>query len=145
MVSKKIIPNMVNVFIRDESDYALLIHNIKHNADRWEFPGGKLENGEKLEERAIMEADQELGIKIKLIKVDGTKILGDYETKTPEGPFLCRTYFAKIIEGEPEIKEQDKHDKFDMFSYSQLLNLHESKILVPNLVLALPRLINYMR
>ena len=142
MTSKK--PDMVNVFIRDKRNYTLLIHNIKHRADRWEFPGGKLEEGLSLEEMAVKEPFQELGIKIKLIKVDGSKIFGDYETQTPEGPFLCRTYFAEIVEGEPRIMEPDKHDVFDWFSYSGLLKLNESGILVPNLVLALPKLKEYM-
>ncbi len=132
--------NMVNVFIRNESNYALLIHNIKHGADRWEFTGGKLESGINLEKMAVKEPFQELGIKIKLIKVNGSKIFGDYDTQTPEGPFRCRTYFAKIIEGEPEIKERDKHDAFGWFSHPALLRMKNLGILVPNLVLALPKL-----
>jgi len=145
MKNKKPKPDMVNVFIRNENNYALLIHNIKHGESRWEFTGGKLEEGVKLEEMAVKEPFQELGIIIKLIKVRGSKIFGDYETQTPEGPFKCRTYFAKIIEGEPKIKERDKHDVFDWFSYSKLLKLNDAEILVPNLVLALPKLREYMR
>ena len=138
-------PNMVNAFIRDKNNYALLINNIKHGEDRWEFPGGKVENGADLEEMACKEALQELDIEIKLKRVDKKKILGDYETQTPEGDFLCRTYFAKIINGEPKIIEPDKHDKFDYFSYTNLLKLNVSKMLVPNLVLALPKLQEYMK
>lgn len=137
-------PDMVNVFIRNKSKHALLICNIKHGEDRWEFPGGKLEHGLSLEGMAIKEAFQELGIMVKLIKVDGKKILGDYETQTPEGPFLCRTYFAEIIEGEPRIKEDKIHRAFGWFSYSGLLKLNDSGVLVPNLVLALPKLKGYM-
>lgn len=144
MKTKKPKPDMVNVFIRNGNNHALLIHNIKHGADRLEFTGGKLEEGFSLEEMAVKEPFQELGIKIKLIKIDGSKIFGDYETQTPEGPYYCRTYFAKIIEGEPEIKERDKHDSFGWFSYNSLLRMKDSGILVPNLVLALPKLKEYV-
>lgn len=145
MGNKKLKPNMVNVLVRNKDNHALLIHNIKHGADRWEFTGGKLEKGLSLEEMACKEPFQELGIRIRLIKINGTKIFGDYETQTPEGPFLCRTYFAEIIEGEPEIKEEDKHDGFMWASYADLLKLKKFGTLVPNLVLALPKLKKYMR
>lgn len=138
-------PNMVNVFIRNKDNYALLIHNIKHGANRWGFPGGKVENGIDLEEMACKEALQELGITIRLKKVDKKKILGDYETQTPEGDFLCRTYFAEIINGGPKIMEHEKHDGFNYFKYSELLKLDLSGVLVPNLVLALPKLLEYMK
>lgn len=137
-------PNMVNVFIRNKDNYALLIHNIKNGADRWEFTGGKLEKGRGLEEMAVKESFQELGIKIKLIKIDGSKIFGDYDTQTPEGDFLCRTYFAKIMEGEPKIREPKNHDAFGWLSHDGLLRLNESGVLVPNLVLALPKLKRYV-
>lgn len=136
--------NMVNVLIRNKDNCVLLIHNIKHGADRWEFTGGKLERGLSLEEMAVKEPFQELGIKTKLIKINGTKIFGDYETQTPEGAFLCRTYFAEIIEGEPEIKEKDKHNGFMWASYEELLKLKEKRVLVPNLISALPKLKKYI-
>jgi len=142
---KKQKPNMVNVLIRNENNHALLINNIKHNSNRWEFPGGKVENGADLEEIACTEAMQELGIKIKLKKVSGTKVLGDYETQTPEGPFLCRTYFADIELGEPYIMEPDKHNEFRYFSYNQMLGLNNEGVLVPNLVLALAKLKEYIK
>ena len=70
MKTKKSEPNMTNALILDKDDYALLIHNIKNGQDRWEFPGGKVEEGDKnLEERTIKEVEEELGIKIKIKKV----------------------------------------------------------------------------
>ena len=139
MVPKK--PDMVNVFIRDENLDALLIHNIGFNGDtdRWEFTGGKVRDDEDLEKKAIDEAFEELGIKVRL-----NGIFGDYKTQTPEGDFLCRTYFGEIVEGKPKIKEK-KHDKFDYFSYKELESLAKQGSLVPNLRQALPKLKEYMR
>lgn len=72
--------------------------------------------------------------------------MGDYETETPEGNFLCRTYFAKIVEGEPIISELEKENlnKFNYFSYDNLLYLNEEGVLAPNLRLALPKLKEYI-
>ena len=148
MKIKKPKPNMTNALILDKNDYALLIHNIKNGQDRWEFPGGKVKEEDKnLEETTKREIEEETGCKIKLGRKDGKKILGDYETTTPEGDFLCRTYFAKIIEGEPEImeREREKADRLEYFSYSGLLKLQEQGTLAPNLILALPKLKEYMR
>jgi len=143
-------PNMVNVLILNENGHALLINNIKHRANRWEFPGGKLEKSfEKkqfsLECMAIKEAKQELGIDIEFSKTYGLHILGDYETQTPEGNFLCRTFHAKITHGKPQVMEPKIHRSFDYFSYEGLLKLKEQGILVPNLVTALPELRKYVR
>ena len=143
-MKSKNIPNMVNVFIRNKLKHVLLINNIKHGSNRWEMPGGKAIGEISLEKMACEEAFQELGIKIKLIRVDGHKIFGDYETQSPEGPFLCRTYFAKIISGTPKIMELKIHGGFDYFTYDGLLLLNEQGILVPNLVLALPKLRSYV-
>jgi len=145
-MSKKVQPDMTNALILNQDKHALLIHNIKNGQNRWEFVGGKLKPEDKnLEECVIREVLEEIGCKIKIIKRDGKKILGDYETTTPEGDFKCRTYHAKIIEGEPEIIESDKADDLKYFNYNELLYLHEQKILAPNLVLALPKSRTYVR
>ena len=75
------------MYLLEIENHALLINNIKHGSNRWEMPGGKLEKGFGLEEMAIREVFQELGIVVELIRVDGSRIFGDYETQTPEGPF----------------------------------------------------------
>lgn len=140
-------PDMVNALILDKNDHALLIHNIKNGQDRWEFPGGKAKEEDKnLEEAVIREIEEKIGCKIKIVRKDGKKIFGDYETTTLEGVFLCRIYFTKIIEGTPEIMErgQEKADYLDYSSYDGLLILQERGTLAPNLVLALPKLKSYM-
>lgn len=130
---------MTNVLILDENKHALMICNFKHGKDRWEFPGGKVEDGETLESSAVKEPFQELNIRVKL-----KGVFGDYKTQTPEGPFLCRTYFADIIEGEPKIMEPKIHKDFMQASYNDLLKLKEEGTLVPNLVAALPKLEKYI-
>ncbi len=134
-------PNMANALILNKDNYCLLVHNIKNGQNKWRFPGGKLKREDKnLKTCVIREIEKEIGCKIKIRK----KVLEDYKTTTPEGNFLCRTYSAEIIEGEPEIMKKEKTDKLRYFSYNNLLNLNENKVLAPNLVLALPKLREYM-
>ena len=133
-------PDMVNVFIQNERKEALLIHNIgwKGNHDRWEFPGGKANPQEDLERKAMGEVLAELDV---IVNLKG--IFGDYETQTPEGYFLCRTFFGEIVYGNERICEK-KHDSFLYADYGRLLNLKNRGVLVPNLVSALPDLKKYM-
>jgi 8-oxo-dGTP pyrophosphatase MutT (NUDIX family) len=135
--------DLVNVLILDSNNHALLVHNCKEYKDSkndlWVFPGGKIKEGEKPEQAAIREAKEETGICIKIIRRQGSRILGDYETSTPEGNFLCRTYHARIINGEAQIIEPQV-DNLGYFSYTRLLRMNEEGILTLNIMLALPRL-----
>lgn len=132
-------PNMVNVFLFNQEWEVLLINNIKHNSNRWEMPGGKVMDGLSLEECAVLEPYQELGIKVRL-----NGIFGDYKTQTPEGLFLCRTYFAEIVDGTPKIMEPKNHRTFGYFNYKGLLKLKEEGTLAPNLISALKDLRNHI-
>ncbi len=75
---------------------------------------------------------EELNIGVRL-----DRVFGDYETQTPEGDFLCRTYFAEVVEGFPKIMEPETHRGYMWASYSDMVGLHSEGTLVPNLVSAL--------
>jgi ADP-ribose pyrophosphatase YjhB (NUDIX family) len=127
--------NMTNILVLNENKHALMICNNKHGTDRWEFPGGKLKDDEDLETSARREPLEELGITTRL-----KRVFGDYQTQTPEGHFLCRTYFAEIINGTPTIKEPKIHRAYVWASYQDMLKFRDENTLVPNLVTALPKL-----
>ena len=66
----------------------------------WEFPGGKIEEGESKEEALIREIDEELGCRIKVLKhVDDTTY--EYEKVIVR----LETFLSRIIEGVPEVSE----------------------------------------
>ena len=68
----------------------------------WEFPGGKIENGETGEQCIVRECREELGI---TIQVD--RELTDITHEYPERIVHLRFYLCEIVEGNPEKKEHN--------------------------------------
>ena len=77
----------------------LLIWKKKHN--HYEFPGGKVEEGETLEQTAVRETKEEIGCDVELIKYLG------YEDFHIDGKdFRSHVYLAKIKKGQkPKVME----------------------------------------
>lgn len=75
----------------------LVIDNLKHGV-RTEPPGGKLHEGETMEEAVIRELREELGVTVRVIRK-----IGAYDTDPiPEGAFEVHTFLCEIAEGEPQ-------------------------------------------
>ena len=66
----------------------------------WEFPGGKIEQGETPEEALSREIVEELGTKI---KVDKLFEIVEYDYSDFHLVMYC--YFCEIVEGDLELKE----------------------------------------
>lgn len=67
---------------------------------KWEFPGGKVESGETLEESLIREIREELGMEIRILKAL-SPVLHHYPNLSVKlWPFVCSSE-----KGEPILKE----------------------------------------
>jgi 8-oxo-dGTP diphosphatase len=69
----------------------------KHLADKWEFPGGKVEPGESPEAALIRELREELDIDVEILR-PLTPVIWDYG----RGPIRLIPFICRIMNGEPE-------------------------------------------
>ncbi|OYV07544.1 MAG: 8-oxo-dGTP diphosphatase MutT [Verrucomicrobiales bacterium VVV1] len=85
--------------IVDESGRALacLRPPGKHLADKWEFPGGKVEPGESPEAALIRELWEELDIVVEILR-PLTPVIWDYG----RGPIRLIPFVCRITNGEPK-------------------------------------------
>ena len=89
-----------------ERDGAILAARRKrgsHLEGRWEFPGGKIEDGESPEECLVRELAEEIGV---VVRPSG--ILEVVFHRYPEKSVLLLFYRCELVEGEPRAIECDE-------------------------------------
>ena len=81
-----------------QADHVLVICRLydqwlltKHKVRGWEFPGGKREPGETIEEAAFREVDEETGAKLNTLH-----FIGEYEVTNKESSFVKAIYYAEV-------------------------------------------------
>ncbi len=120
----------VGCVIANKDGKILLLHRNRENPRKvqWELPGGKFDPDldEDLLATAIREADEELGVRVKIIGTLGTD--GFFENGEYWGYIW---YWASIEEGVPRPMEEG-FDQVKYFSWEQIGNLEDP--LSPNLL-----------
>lgn len=91
----------------------------------WEFPGGKIEDGELPEECLIREIQEELGCTIKV-----EDLIEDIYHDYPFAIVHLLTYGAKLVNGTPMAKE---HTRIAWIPTDQLLSLEWAPADIPTI------------
>lgn len=115
---------LAGCIIQNSKGEILLLHRKTSKRDQWEIPGGKIDEGEKPEETARREIEEEINIKVKIIKK-----LGEKEFTEDEYCMDYIWYKATIVSGIPKIME-DKFDEIKYFSFDKLKEIKDK--LSPN-------------
>jgi 8-oxo-dGTP diphosphatase len=102
----------------------------RDDEEHWEVPGGKVDEDESATEAAVREAEEEIGVEVRLEK---PFFSGEFEHAG--NLFLWHAYLSNIESGEPEIKEK----KFSELEWVEPGKLDDLE-LAPNIEMILPAL-----
>lgn len=112
---------LAGCIITDSQEKVLLLHRNDGVYMHWEVPGGKIESGESLEETALREIKEELGVKVEIIKK-----LGQAAFHQADQDINYTWYKAEIVSGEPKIMEPDKFDDLRYISLNDMRSVQLS-------------------
>ncbi len=107
-----------SAIIKDSKGKILAVRlNKEKKGGVWVPPGGKLEEGETLRESIIREVEEELGIKIEILRLAGIS-----EEQYGDEFWVFIFYEARIISGTPRIREPGKILEIEWIDRNQLKN-----------------------
>jgi 8-oxo-dGTP diphosphatase len=114
----------VAVVLGDENGVLLGKRCIDPGSGRWSFPAGYVNRGEVLEEAAVREVQEELGVQVQL-----TGLVGVYSSRGD--PVVLVVYGGRIVQGDPRA---DKHEvsevrRFPLDGLPELAFPHDRQVL----------------
>jgi ADP-ribose pyrophosphatase YjhB (NUDIX family) len=114
----------VAVVLGDERGVLLGERRIDPGSGRWSFPAGYVNRGEVLEEAAVREVQEELGVQVLL-----TGLVGVYSSRGD--PVVLVVYAGQIVEGEPRADghEVSRVRRFALDSLPELAFPHDRQVL----------------
>ncbi len=109
----------VKVLIRDSEGRYLVIRRSaksKNNAGKWDFPGGKVDAGERFDAALIREVEEEAGLKINLLRLAGSA-----QSDMADRVVVYLIMEAAVFGGKFNIS--DEHDEHRWVSVDELKGL----------------------
>lgn len=104
--------------ILDAEGRLLLIQRLRQpEAGAWGLPGGKIDFGERAEDTARREIQEELGI---VIEITGLACIAETIDAGDGRHWVAPVYAARIVSGAPEVMEPEKHGGWGWFALDAL-------------------------
>ena len=124
--------NVVAAIIRDDNRVFATQRGYGDYKDGWEFPGGKIEQGETPQEALAREIKEELDTEI---------VVGDLltiiEYDYPKFLLSMQCYWCQIVEGTPVLKEHEAARWLDLGSIDSVDWLPADLTIIPTIAAAL--------
>lgn len=117
--------SLAGCVILDEKQRIFLLHRNKNGFHQWELPGGKVEHNEEIEQAAVREIREELGVTVNLVRK-----LGDTHFEENGIDHLYTWFLAEIIDGKISICEPKTFDNLKSFSLHDLSELKLSNNMI---------------
>jgi 8-oxo-dGTP diphosphatase len=89
----------------------------KNERGLWEFPGGSVEFGERLEDALIREIEEEYGV---IIRIESLFTVTDHILPAENQHWVSPSYLCRIVEGTPVIREPDKCSAIGWFALEDI-------------------------
>ena len=89
----------------------------KNERGLWEFPGGSVEFGERLEDALIREMEEEYGI---IIHIDALLTVTDHILPDEGQHWVSPSYLCRIVSSTPAIREPDKCSAIGWFTLAEI-------------------------
>jgi len=89
----------------------------RNEVGKWDFPGGAVNFGEKLEDAVKREVREELGIEIEVIEQLETV---DHIIPDENQHWISTTYIARYVSGTPKIMEPEKLSEYKLVKLSEI-------------------------
>lgn len=122
-MSKKVINVVAAAIEKDGLIFCAQRPEGKSLAGFWEFPGGKLEEGETPEEALIREIKEEFDSEIEIVSY-----LNEASYEYDFGIVTMKTYLSKLIEGNLELLE---HQDSKWLPLDRLMELNWAPVDIP--------------
>src|SRR5438046_3065874 len=106
---------LAGCIINDGQDRILLLHRNTEDWQHWEVPGGKVETGETIEQTAVREVKEELGVDVRIIK-----LLAQAEFPEKDYRLHYSWFQAQAVTGQPTVQERQVFDDLRYFSVDEL-------------------------
>ena len=105
------------VILNDNNEILLLLRKKSPEIGSWTIPGGTVEFGERIEDALIREVEEELGIKVSIVRL---LRVTNHILQSEKQHWVSPAFLVRHISGDPINKEPESHSDIRWFPIKSL-------------------------